>query len=135
MQVAQFNKKMDFKNIAFINIPSTIIGVATGLTMAYKGYDVWSIVFMQLAMQAANTIVTWIVCKWKPAMVFSRERLREHVRFGYKLTLTSLLGTIFDNLYNILIGKFYSISQLGYYERSNTFIGYPVTILSGIVGK
>ncbi|MFZ1527341.1 MAG: lipopolysaccharide biosynthesis protein [Ferruginibacter sp.] len=135
VQVAQFNKKMDFKTLALINIPSTIIGVAVGLIMAYKGYNVWSIVFMQLAMQASNTIVTWFVSKWKPAMVFSGEKLREHVRFGYKLTLTSLLGTIFDNLYNIFIGKFYSVKELGYYERSNTFIGYPVIILSGIVGK
>jgi O-antigen/teichoic acid export membrane protein len=58
-----------------------------------------------------------------------------HYGFGYKLMLSGLLDTVFKNIYNILIGKFFSVKSLGFYERANTFNEYPVSILTTIIAR
>jgi O-antigen/teichoic acid export membrane protein len=61
--------------------------------------------------------------------------MKYHYSFGYKLMLSGLLDTIFKNIYNILIGKFFSVKSLGFYERANTFNEYPVSILTSIIAR
>ena len=73
--------------------------------------------------------------KWKPSFYFDFANYKDHFKFGYKLTLSALLNTVFENIYNILIGKFYNVKTLGFYERAYTFNNYPVSILSGIILK
>ncbi|MBT0607938.1 lipopolysaccharide biosynthesis protein [Aequorivita echinoideorum] len=135
VQLTIFQKKMDFKKLMLLNIPGILIGAGIGITMAYYGFGVWSIIAMQLATQAVLTIMLWIVSDWKPSFVFSTLKLKRHFEFGYKLTLSGLLNTIFDNIYNVLIGRFYATASLGHFERAKTFSLYPATILTTMVGK
>src|SRR5690606_1329700 len=126
---------MEFKRIMKQNMPGTIIGVATGITLGYLGFGVWSIVFMYLTMQTIQSLVLWIRSDWKPSFTFSNERAKFHFGFGYKLMLSGLLNTVFQNIYNIIIGRFYSVRELGYFERSKAFNDYPVNILTSVMTK
>lgn len=128
-------RDMNFKKIAILNIPGNIIGLGVGVWMAVNQYKVWSIVGLYLSTQIVATIMYWLFISWRPKMVFSFEKMKYHWNFGYKLMLSAQLNTIFDNIYNILIGKFYSVESLGYYERAYTLNNYPVSILSGIISK
>lgn len=135
IQLAQLNRDMKFKQIMYYNIPSTIVGVIVGITLSLKGFGVWSIVWMHLSKQFIQSIMLWSFSKWKPTLHFSKEKMKYHYGFGYKLMLSGLLNTIFDNLYNIVIGKFYSLKSLGYFERARTFNVYPVSILTDVISK
>lgn len=128
-------REMNFKKIAILNIPGNIVGLIIGVWMAMNEYKVWSIVGLYLTTQIVATMMYWIFIKWRPKIVFSIEKMKSHWNFGYKLMISAQLNTIFDNIYNILIGKFYSVQSLGYYERAYTFNNYPVSILSGIISK
>lgn len=128
-------KNMAFKRLMLLNIPGVVIGASTGIYMAYANYGVWSIVTMQLVTQAVFAMVLWIFSDWKPKLNFSTIKLKKHFNFGYKLMLSGLLNSIFDNIYNVIIGKFYSVKQLGQFERASTFKNYPVMILTTMVGK
>ena len=90
---------------------------------------------MYLVTQACNSILLWSFSAWKPSLLISKEKLKYHYNFGYKLMLSGLLDQVFNNLYNVVIGKFFSAQSLGYYERAKTFNSYPSLILSGIIGK
>src|SRR5690606_25706210 len=61
--------------------------------------------------------------------------LKYHFNFGYKLTLSGLLNTIFNNIYNLVIGKYFSSTQLGYYNRADTLRMFPVQNLSSALNK
>jgi len=135
VQVALLNKNMQFKKLMHLNLPGTLIGVTVGIIMGYQGYGVYSIIWMYLITQAIQTILLWIFSDWKPSFVFSVESMKHHYKFGYKLLLSGLLDTVFKNIYNILIGRFYPVKFLGYYDRAYTLSEYPVTTISGIVGK
>ncbi len=132
---AKLVREMNFKKIAILNIPGNIVGLIVGVWMAMNGYRVWSIVGLYLSTQIVATLMYWVFMKWRPKFIFSVEKMKYHWSFGYKLMISAQLNTVFDNIYNILIGKLYSVQSLGYYERAYTLNNYPVSILSGIINK
>lgn len=135
VQLAILNVRMEFKRIMKQNMPGTIVGVLVGITLGYLDYGVWSIVFMYLTTQLIQSLVLWTASSWRPSLHFSTDRARYHFGFGYKLMLSGLLNTVFQNVYNIIIGRFYSVRDLGYFERSKSFNDYPVTILTTVMSK
>lgn len=135
IQLAILDKEMQFRKMMLYNIPGVFIGVTVGIALGYLGYGVWSIVWMYLTIQIIQSLVLWSFSKWKPTRTFSKEKMKYHYGFGYKLMLSGLLDTVFKNIYNILIGKFFSVKSLGFYERANTFNEYPVSILTSIIAR
>jgi O-antigen/teichoic acid export membrane protein len=135
IQLAILTKNMEFKKIMFCNIPGVLLGIIIGVVMGYLGYGVWSVVIMNLSTQLIQSLVLWFSSGWKPTLTFSMEKLKYHFHFGYKLTLSGLLNTVFNNIYNVLIGRFYPLIYSGYYERAFSLNQYPVTTLSGILSK
>lgn len=135
IQLAILTRSMQFKHLTILNIPSTIIGVVVGLFMGYYNYGVWSIVAFYLTKQLILTFLLWITSTWKPSLNFSIERLKYHYKFGYKLMLSGFLDQIFTNSYNILIGRFFPVQMLGYFERAKHLNDYPASTFTGIIGK
>lgn len=135
VQLARLNKNMQFKKITKLNVPGTIVGTLTGLLMGYFGYGVWSIVCMYLVTQLVQSISLWFSSSWRPSMEYSKEKAKYHYGFGYKLMLSGLLNTVFNNIYNIVIGKYYSAKELGFFERSKSFNNYPVTTITGVISR
>jgi len=135
VQQTRLTKIMDFKSQLMIAIPSIVISGLLGIFLAYQGYGVWSLVWMQLAQSLLNTIQLWWRTKWLPSFVFSMEKFKGHLSFGYKLTLSGILDTVFTNIYQIIIGKFFIASEVGYYTRANSLKQLPVTNLSNALNK
>ncbi|WP_025124797.1 lipopolysaccharide biosynthesis protein [Myroides odoratimimus] len=135
VQLARLTSDMAFKKIAKLNIPGTIIGVIVGLILGYKGYGAYSIVWMYLTTQLVQSIMLWGTSNWKPTFSYSKNKAKYHYGFGYKLMLSGLINTIFQNIYNIVIGRLYNPITLGYFERSRTFNMYPVTVLTSVISK
>lgn len=135
VQLAILNKKMEFKKITIINLPSTLVGVSVGLYLGYHGYGVWSVIWMYLSTELLRNVLLWLFSNWKPKIVFSKIKFKFHYSFGYKLLLSGLLDTSFKHIYNVLIGKYYSAQTLGFYERSKQFSEYPSAMLTRIISK
>jgi len=135
VQTARLTKAMDFKTQMAVQIPSLILGAALGIILAYKGYGVWSLVWMNLAQSALSAIQLWFYSGWRPDFSFDKARFRYHFGFGYKLMLSGLLDTIFSNIYNIVIGKFFSVAQLGFYTRALSVRQLPVQNISTALNK
>ncbi len=135
IQLTLLNKNMEFKKITLINAPSTISGIAVGLFLGYNDYGVWSIVWMYLTTEIVRGILLWLSSKWQPLFLFSKEKMKIHFGFGYKLMLSSVFHNVFQNIYNIIIGKYYSPQALGYFERSKQFATYPSETLTGVINK
>ena len=135
VQGARFIRDMNFKIQALMSIPSTVIGGIVGISMAYSGYGVWSLVWSSLSSTFASTIQLWYFSNWKPKLIFSFENFKSHYLFGYKLTLAGLLGTLFNNIYTIVIGKFFNASLVGFYTRAQTVNQLPVTSITTALDK
>ena len=81
------------------------------------------------------TIMLWIFSKWVPKLIFDFKSLIEHFNFGYKLLFSSLINTIYENIYYLIIGKHFSPIQLGFYTRAEQFSNLASTNLTTAVQK
>ena len=135
IQTIKLMKELDFKKLMILNIPGNIISTVVSILMGLRGFGVWSLVALFLINQTISTLVYWIYVKWKPNWIFDFSCYKFHLRFGYKLVLSSQLNIFFENIYNVLIGKFINVKMVGYYERAFTFNNYPTSIISGIIQK
>jgi O-antigen/teichoic acid export membrane protein len=127
--------QMDFKRQAILQLPSLAISSVVGLVLAYNGYGVWSLVWLQLANVTLESVLIWFQVKWRPSLIFDWTRLKHHFNFGYKLTLSGIIDTIYSNIYNIIIGKYFSASLLGYYTRADAIKQLPVNNISSALKK
>lgn len=135
VQGTRFTKAMDFKTSFKIQLPSLIIGAVAAVAMAYNGFGIWTLVFYPLIQSVVGGLQLWFYSKWKPLLVFDRAKFKEHFSFGYRMTLSGLLDIIFNNIYPIIIGKIYSPTQLGYYNRADSLKQLPVSNLSNALNK
>ncbi len=124
---------MNFKVQTSIQIPASLGGGIIGIVLAKIGYGVWSLVWMNMFTSLLSTIMYWIYSSWRPIFVFDYTSFKKHFYFGYKMTLSGLLNTIYQNLYTLIIGKYYSASQLGFYSRADSISQLPIGIISATI--
>jgi O-antigen/teichoic acid export membrane protein len=129
VQTTILNIEIDFKRLAKLNFLSVIFSGATGLIMAYTGFGVWALVGQSIIQAVVYNIIVWYGSKWKPSIVFSTDSFKILFKFGSKLLLAGTIATVITNAYSILIGKFFSSKDVGYYTRSMQY----TDLLSGAV--
>lgn len=135
VQGAQLTKEIDIKTQTKISaIANTISGVLS-IYLAYIGFGVWSLVWRAISNNLFRIILLWMWHKWRPQLMFSVQSLKELFGFGSKLLASGLLNTIFENLYYLVIGKYFSAQQLGYYTRALTFANLPSSNISGVIQR
>ena len=120
---------IDFRAIAIANFVSAIVSGAVGIAMAYRGWGVWSLVYQSLSRSLLNALIVAGLSKWKPRLLFSKSSFVDLFSYGSKILASSLLNTIYSNLTPMIIGKFYSSKDLGYYDRGRQFGVLPITYI------
>lgn len=121
VQQTRLTKRIDFKTQTKISFTAAIISGVIGITMAIMGFGVWSLVAQQLSSRVIRTTLLWVVNKWIPQLRFSSESFHNLFGFGWKMMLSGLLDTVWKELYQLVVGKFYSPATLGQYTRSKHF--------------
>lgn len=132
---AKLTINLDFKAIAKISVSSTLLSGVVGIVCAYNGLGVWALVVQTVLGQIINMVSVWFYLRWRPQWVFSKQSFKELGSFGSKLLVSSLLHTIFSNLTTLIIGKFFSARDLGFYNRGTQFAQLPVSTMNGVIGK
>ncbi len=121
VQTAYVSRKMEFRGLFLSTLAASVVSGAVSIWMAYKGYGVWAMVGQQVMYYGALMMALFLTVSWKPARMYSMERVREMFGFGWKLLCASLLDTVFNNLYGLFIGKIYNEELLGSYNRGEQF--------------
>lgn len=130
-----FVKRVDFKTQAKASLISSVTSGGIGILMAHYGYGVWALAGQQLTRQLLNTILLWIYGQWLPKLQFSVASFKELFGFGWKLLVTGLIETIWNEIYQIVIGKCYSSVTLGYYTRAQQFANLPSSNLTSVIQR
>lgn len=121
VQQTRLTKKIDFKSQTIITIVASVTSGVVGIVMALLDYGVWSLVGQQLILHFLRTVLLWIANKWIPKLRFSSKSFHELFGFGWKMMVSSVLDTIWKELYQVVVGKFYSPATLGQYTRSKQY--------------
>lgn len=133
IQQAYVSKNMLFKKFFFATIGGTIASAILGVYLAYHGFGVWSLVVQQLSNSFIDTLILWFTVRWRPKFIFSIQRLKSLYSFGWKLLLSSLLGTLYNNVRGLIIGKKYSSQDLAFYNQGEKFPKLIVTNINSSI--
>lgn len=133
VQQAYVRRNMMFKRFFFATLGGTIVAAVIGIAMAFMGFGVWALVAQQLINITIDTMVLWVTVKWRPIKAFSLKRLKGLYSFGWKLLVSSLINTVYNEIRQLIIGKLYSSSDLAYYNRGRHIPNLIVTNINSSI--
>lgn len=131
VQQAYVSRNMLFKRNFYSSLGGVIISGVVGVTMAYTGYGVWSLVAQNLIATLTNAVILLMTVHWYPKLYFSIDRLKELFTYGWKIFLSSIIKMLYNDLRSLVIGKFFTPADLAFYNRGQTL---PQLIDTNITG-
>lgn len=127
--------RVDFKTKTIISLASSIISGVTGILCAYKGLGVWALVAQTLTSAATASILTLLFVRWIPKLVFSKDSFNRLFSYSSKLLAASLVSTIYDNAYPLVIGKRFTAADVGQFSRAGQFPGIANGTITGALNR
>jgi teichuronic acid exporter len=134
---ALLSKKLDFNYIGKIRLISNLISIALMIILAYLGFSYWSLIIPNLILQ----FLQFALFEHKVKIGFKFYRL-SYAIIAYRKT-KSLMSNISSfnsvnywarNADNLIIGKFYSVFDLGIYNRAYKLLQLALGLISGLFG-
>lgn len=129
IQGAYISRNMLFKNYFLSTLVGKVISGVVGVVLAFGGAGVWALVFQHLSLIFIETLVIWFYVRWRPTFVFSLQRVKKLYSFAWKIMVMSFFLQITDNVRNLIIGKKYTSSDLGFFNKGKMI---PNTIIENV---
>ena len=133
IQVAKISRELNFKKAFASNVSAIIVSGIVGVFMAYSGTGLWALVGQSLANVFVSCIVMKFTVKLKLRFKCNLQRVKILFKFGWKLLVSSLIDTLYSDLYSLTIGKKYNNDTLGYYSKGRQFPQLIITSVNGAV--
>lgn len=122
--------KMDFRSIFVGNFLGVLAQGICGVIMAVNGFGVWSLIYAHLARFAVPAVVLLVFAKWRPQFFFSLRILKSLFSYSWKLAVGWIIGTLYSDVFSLIIGKRFSTQTLGYYTKGNSIPSMINRVLS-----
>lgn len=135
VQGVRLRIQLNFRVISTINIVSTFITGIASIILAFMGFGVWSLIYPSILDITTKAFLYWYYQRWFPGLKFSMDKFREFFSYGSRIMASSLLNSVFVNIYPIIIGKCYSAQDLGYYNKASSYASLPATTATNILYK
>jgi teichuronic acid exporter len=135
VQLAKLTIEFQFKKQAIISFFAALLSGSIAILMAYNNFGVWALVWQNLLSGIFSMLMLWICTCWFPRFCFSIKSFKELFSFGSKLLASGLMHTIYTNIYSLVIGKCFTASELGLFNRAISFSQFPSMNIGGIVLK
>lgn len=120
VQGTKLRKDLKYPLLTKANLTSSITSGAVGISLAFYGAGIWSLVFQTLVMSIVYNIILWSTSEWRPSLTFSWKALKQLWGFGFRMFLSGLLEAIFSRLDYLIIGKLFSPATLGFFQRAKS---------------
>lgn len=134
IQNAELRRKLLFHLSFRISIISTVTSAIVGVSLAFLGYGVWALVWMSITAGFVGVVSRWLFIAWRPRLVFSWKALKPLWRYGWKMTVSGLLDTGFNNLYGLVIGKCYTRADLSFVNKGRHLPELLMNNVNGTLG-
>lgn len=135
VQNAIFNKNLDFRRPAFSALMAMFIAGVIAILMAFNDYGVWALAVNMVLFAFLKMLFLWIQSKWKPQLVISIISIKKYIKFGGYLLLQGLFDKVVTNLESLLIGKYYTKADLGYFSQARKFDSYITQTSTGVIQR
>ncbi|OUN95453.1 lipopolysaccharide biosynthesis protein [Pseudoflavonifractor sp. An44] len=129
IQQAYVSRNLIFKRFFYATLGGTIIAAVVGIALAYHGFGAWALVVQHVLNATIDTAILYITVRWRPHLQFSWMRFKGLFDYGWKLLASGLLDTVYNNIRQLIIGRFYSSEDLAFYNQG---VKYPQFVVGNI---
>lgn len=133
VQLAKVSRQMDFKKVFYSNIGGIVVSGAVGIAIAHMGGGLWALVAQTLINTVVVCIVMRFTVKWQVRFVCNMKRVKSLFSYGWKLLVSSLMDTLYQDIRSLVIGLKYDKGTLGYYNRGKQFPQFVINAVNGAV--
>lgn len=118
---AYVSSTLQFRKFFFATLGGTLISAIIGISMAMKGFGAWSLVAQQMTNTIIDTAILIAVTRIKIKLSISLSRLTGLFKYGSKILIASIISTIYEEIYPLIIGIRFSAADLSYYDKGKSF--------------
>ena len=130
IQNVYLTKNMNLKSFTKANVFALTIASTFAIIAALEGLGVWALVIQTLLNSFFTMVFYWYYSQWRPTLFFDSKVLKRFFPFSSMILLTNLITTVFNNIYSILIGRIYNITQLGFYSQASKYQDIPTGLIT-----
>lgn len=131
VQNTRLRKELNYALLTKISLISSLISGVVGISFAFLGAGVWSLVTQILSMGIMINILIWTRVKWVPGLAFSWKALTQLWGFGFRIFLSGMLDAIFTRIDFLIIGKLFPPATLGYFQLAKSLNNMAIAYSSG----
>jgi PST family polysaccharide transporter len=133
---ALLRRRMQFGYVALSSTIGAVINAVIAITLAWRGYGVWSLVIAMLAASAIEVVVLMAAARFRPRLRFSLEALRSIAGYSANMTGVNVIGLLKKNAHSLIIGSFLGAGALGMYGMASRFARQPVDLfIEPVLGR
>lgn len=133
--LAYYFRNLMVKERSQIQITAIIVSGIVGVTCAYRGWGSWGIAVQTVVYSGMNALLIWLRSPWRPTFSFNRKALLDMLPFSSKLLFTSIFTHVNNNIFSVLLGRFYTLQQVGYYTQGSKWTTMGYSTVSGMVNS
>ena len=135
VQQAFVSRNMLFRKFFVSTLFGTVTSGIVGIVLAYRGGGVWALIAQYLTNTCIDTVVLWITVKWRPDYIFSWNKTKELISFGWKLLISALIDTGYNQIRSLVIGKRYSSEDLAFYNQAERYPSLFITNINASISS
>lgn len=133
--IAYYFRNLMVKERSQIQIVAILISGIVGVACAYHGWGYWGIALQTVVYSGMNALLIWIRSPWRPTLTFRMRPLLDMLPFSSKLLFTSIFTHINNNIFSVLLGRFYTMQQVGYYTQGSKWTTMGYSTMTGMINS
>lgn len=133
VQESYIARNLLFKKGAIISLIATIISGLLGIIVAYLNFGIWALILQLITYSYIYTYALQWKIDWKPKFRISWNRVKILFSYGSRILGSSLVYRLYLETRTLIIGKMFSSSALGFYQRGEQIPKVLVTNIDGAI--
>ena len=135
INVSQITRELKYSKLAQITLISQFVSTVMAIIMAHNGMGVWSLLLKTILLDFICCFLYSIVSPFNYKIAFDRESFKGLFGFGFPVAVANIIESLYANFVSFIIGKAYSVRDLGFFNQANSLKQIPVYSVSGIINQ
>ncbi len=127
--------EMNFKSLFKISLTAVLLSGCLGIICSIFGWSVWSLVVQALSQAVFTFVLMLFYVKWRPSFVFLRSEARSLFSYGWKISVTGILGVLYTGVSELIIGKACNATDLGFYSQGRKYPQAAITVFTNAIAN
>lgn len=126
-------KKLKVKQRGIVDMVAVFVSGGVGLLLALLGFAYWGLALQLVVQCLVGTLLRWYFSGWRPTFSFTISPIKEMFGFSSKILFNNILAHVNSNIFSVLLGKFYTKTDTGYYSQGSKWMALGNTTISTMI--